>query len=241
MKASGENFFDAWAIYQEVLDRNYMFHDEIYEGVGQFFAGRYGNRPFSLLDLGCGSARHLAKALGGRSVKAYAGYDLSAQALAHARINLAVLGCPVELCQGDLLEGLRASEDSIDLIFCSFALHHLSSTDKSSFFQSACRRLNEHGMLLVIDTMRAEDENLPVYLDRYCAWVRATWRALSPQELGALCDHVRNNDLPETPSTLCSMAVDGGFAQGIELDHFGWHHTFFFEKKAALHDIARPV
>ena len=230
-QAAGENFFDTWTIYEEVLDRNYMFHDEIYRGVQRFLANRYGTRLFTILDLGCGSARHLAEALHGRSVRAYVGYDLSAEALHQARSNLASLGCPVELCQGELLAGLGASDKPFDLIFCSFALHHLSSADKAHFFKSAYHRLTENGRLLLIDTTREEDENLPGYLDRYCGWLRAEWKALPPEAQDAICDHIRNNDFPETPSALQVMAAAAGFARGVELNRFRWHRSLSFEKK----------
>ena len=65
-KAGANNFFDEWSVYDQVLDYNYMHHDDIYRDVQGFLADRYENRPFSLLDLGCGSARHLARALKGR-------------------------------------------------------------------------------------------------------------------------------------------------------------------------------
>ncbi|MBL8252822.1 MAG: hypothetical protein JNJ76_04380 [Candidatus Competibacter sp.] len=59
-EATIKEFFDAWAIYDQVLDHNYMFHREIYQDVGRVIARRYAERPFAVLDLGCGSARHLA-------------------------------------------------------------------------------------------------------------------------------------------------------------------------------------
>jgi SAM-dependent methyltransferase len=104
-KTVANNFFDEWSIYDQVLDHNYMYHDEIYGDVRRILADRYETRPFMLLDLGCGSARHLARALQGRPVSRYVGYDLSDVALAHARRNLTGLGCPVDLRRGDLLGG----------------------------------------------------------------------------------------------------------------------------------------
>jgi SAM-dependent methyltransferase len=92
-KTVANNFFDEWSIYDQVLDHNYMYHDEIYGDVRRILADRYETRPFMLLDLGCGSARHLARALQGRPVSRYVGYDLSDVALAHARRNLTGLGC----------------------------------------------------------------------------------------------------------------------------------------------------
>lgn len=234
-KAAGEeSFFDAWSIYEQVLDRNYMFHDEIYRDVQRFLAERYEARLFKVLDLGCGSARHLAMALRGRSVERYLGYDLSLEALTHAKRNLSFLACPVELRQGDLLDGLSSGGAQFDLIFSSFALHHLRSADKASFFKLAQPRLHEDGLLMMIDTVREEDESLSVYLDRYWAWLRAEWKALSLESRDAFCDHIQNNDFPETRSSLQTMATVAGFGGCLELNRFGWHRTLCFENKSSF-------
>ena len=230
-KAAGKSFFDEWSIYDQVLDHNYMYHDEIYRDVQHIFAERYRSRPFALLDLGCGSARHLAAALQGRSVSRYVGYDLSDAALAHAKRNLARLGCPVELRQGDLLEGLRTSGEEFNVIFTSFALHHLASGQKSVFFESAYARLNEDGILLLIDTLRNDGEDRALYLDRYCAWLRSACKTLSQDALDFLCAHVRSNDFPETAAALDAMAIAAGFSRHVKINRFRWHHTLLFERR----------
>ena len=181
-KSRTDGFFDEWSIYDEVLACNAMRHDEIFADVRRFLAGCYGDRSFAILDLGCGSARHLARAVKGRSLSAYVGYDLSDTALTHAKRNLADLGCPVDLRNGDLIEGVRNFRDRCDVIFSSFALHHLTSVRKMEFFASAYRRLKRDGICLVIDTMRDEGEDLSTYLDRYCAWLRKRCPSL-PEEV----------------------------------------------------------
>ena len=231
VKNIADNFFDEWSIYDQVLDHNYMHHDEIYRDLQRFFADRFDDRPFTLLDLGCGSARHLARALKGRSIGRYVGYDLSDVGLAHAKQNLASLGCPVELHQGDLLKWLRNGGEKFTVIFTSFALHHLASAEKELFFQSAHERLGKEGILLLIDTMRGDGEERPVYLDRYCAWLRSACETLSPPALDLLCDHVRGNDFPETSATLSAMAIRGGFDRGVEITRMGWHRTWCFARK----------
>ena len=35
-------FFDAWSLYDQVLDCNYMFHNELYQGVESLLARHYG-------------------------------------------------------------------------------------------------------------------------------------------------------------------------------------------------------
>jgi len=231
VKNIADNFFDEWSVYDQVLDHNYMHHDEIYRDLQRFFADRFDDRPFTLLDLGCGSARHLARALKGRSIGRYVGYDLSDVGLAHAKQNLASLGCPVELHQGDLLKWLRNGGEKFTVIFTSFALHHLAFAEKERFFQSAQERLSQDGMLLLIDTMREEGEERPVYLDRYSAWLRSACETLAPAALDLLCNHIRDNDFPETPTEINAMATRAGFGRGVKITRIGWHRTWCFARK----------
>src|SRR5215510_7626840 len=230
-KGVADDFFHEWSIYDQVLDHNYMHHDEIYRDVQRFLAYHYGQRPFALLDLGCGSARHLARALQGCSVNRYIGYDLADTALAEPARNLAGFDCPVELHKGDLLSGLRATGEKFDVVFTSFALHHLAYGEKSVFFQSAYKRLNEDGVLLFIDTMRDDDEDRELYLDRYCAWLRSRCKTLSAEALDLLCAHIRSSDFPETTAVVQGMATDAGFRRRVEMNRFGWHHTWCFHKR----------
>src|SRR5581483_9859429 len=236
-------FFDQVSFYEQVLDCNYMFHDEIYRGVSLLLAGYFGDRPFSVLDLGCGSARHLSRALAGRFVRVYKGYDLAEAPLAAARRNVSAVGCRVDLRHGDLVEALRNETTGFDLIFCGFSLHHLTAEEKAAFFRVAHLRLNTGGMLLIVDPAREEDEPLPIYLDHYCDWIRAEWKAMPMAAIDAICDHIRNNDYPETSRDLRAIAAESGFDRARELERFGWHHTWAFEKafssRVAIHP-AKP-
>ncbi len=229
-KTSAGDFFDEWSIYDQILTHNYMHHDEIFEDVKHFLAERYGNTPFNILDLGCGSALHVARALKGRSLSGYLGYDLSDTALVHAKRNLRSLDCPVELRRGDLLDGVKGSSESFNVIFSSFALHHLSSVQKAEFFAAAYRRLSRHGICLVIDTMRDDDEDRSTYLDRYCAWLGSRCTSLSSEALEHVSAHIRTNDFPENDKELEEMAVRAGFARKIEISRYQWHHGWCFSK-----------
>jgi SAM-dependent methyltransferase len=231
MTAVANDFFDEWSVYDQVLDHNYMHHDEIYLDVQRVLADHYDNRPVAIVDLGCGSARHLARALQGRSISRYIGYDLSDVALEHAARNLAGVGWWREFRRSDLLDGLRTRRDKFDLIFTSFALHHLTSAEKSVFFQCAYERLNETGMLLLIDTMRDDGEDRELYLERYCAWLRSKCKTLSEQACDLLCTHIRNNDFPETGAALDAMATRAGFNPHVEVSNFRWHHAWCFTIK----------
>ena len=228
--AVNNDFFDEWSVYDHVLNQNCMHHDEIYQDVRRSIAERYARQDFTVLDLGCGSARHLVQALRGRSIHRYIGYDLSDVALAHAAKNLAALGAPIELRQGDLLNGLNLETEQFDLIFSSFALHHLSAERKAVFFQSAYPRLRDTGMLLIIDTMRDDGEDRQVYLDRYCSWLSAECKTLSADALDLLFAHIRRNDFPETTALMAAIASDAGFHAPVEVSRVRWHHAWRFDR-----------
>src|SRR5689334_19844202 len=233
MGRESARFFAEWSTYEQVLDNDYMFHAAIYRGVERHLANYFAARPISILDLGCGSARHFSAALAGRTISEYRGYDLSEAALAEARQNLAGVGCQVDLRRGDLLEALKDENGAFDLIFCGFSLHHLTADAKTEFCRLAHRRLKTDGMLLVIDPAREEDEPRPVYLDHYCGWIREDWKAMSPDAVGAICEHIRTTDYPETARDLRGIAAEAGFDRTRELERFRWHHTWSFEKVRA--------
>lgn len=224
-------FFDAWSLYDQILDYNYMFHDELYESVKNLLDRQYSDRPLRILDLGCGSARHFAPVLKQQKIEYYCGYDLSEIAIAEATQNLDFLQGVMELQSGDLLTGLKETTETFDLIFSSFALHHLSLSEKSQIFALAFDKLNESGVLLLIDITRSETENLTQYFEHYSAWIQSEWTAIAQSGKESIYEHIRNHDFPETVSSLQAMAHQAGFGTGDEISHFRWHRALSFEKK----------
>lgn len=223
-------FFNAsWSVYDIALERNYMFHREIYaEVLRQLQACPVGR--YALLDLGCGSARYLAAALAQHPPQRYVGVDLAATALAEAGHLLRPLGFDVELRQGDLLGAIQQTPDgSFDVVFAGFAIHHLLETEKQTFFHHARRVLKPGGFFLMPDAVRHEDETRELYLERYVRNLRETWTALSPEQAGGVIEHITGQDFPETPSTLARLAREAGFARAEELNRFGHHATWRFD------------
>jgi SAM-dependent methyltransferase len=225
---SGE-LFDLWDTYHKVVVSDYMSHRALGACVRQVLASHFSGRTFSILDLGCGDASVFAPILQGFTPAAYKGVDLSEKALTLAKPNLAALACSVELAHGDMLSALDV-EQSYDLIYSSFVLHHLATSEKAQFFRLAAQRLAPNGLLLLIDAVREEDETLPVYLDNYCSWVRTAWQGLSDAEKDAVHDHLVNNDRPETASVLEAQARAAGLTAVAGGAKYGWHRLMCFAR-----------
>ena len=88
----------------------------------------------TLLDLGCGSGRLLARLARGRPDVRLVGLDLSEPMLETGRAMLARegLGERVELRRGDITDFESEVPDRLDVVSCNFALHHLPDAGHAS-------------------------------------------------------------------------------------------------------------
>jgi SAM-dependent methyltransferase len=220
-------FFQVWDTYAKVVAANYMFHRELGEGIKTALRERFSGRPFSVLDLGCGDAATFAPLLEGLSLKSYQGVDLSEAALALAKKNLSLLSCPVELTQADFMQAL-AEAPKQDVIYTSFALHHLTTDRKADFFQLAAQKLDPGGLLLLVDVAREEGESLTEYLQNYCSWLRQSMSGLEAGEQEQICDHLVNNDMPEPYSRLRTQAEAAGLKPLPGSTPHKWHRLMSF-------------
>jgi SAM-dependent methyltransferase len=224
-----KSFFDTWQTYRKVVAANYMYHIEIMADIERILRTQFAAGRFSFLDLGCGDAATLAPLLERMALQSYKGVDLSQAALALAADNLKALTCPVELVERDILAALQTDATEYDVIYSSFALHHLSTSDKAAFFRFVSQRLKDGGIFVLSDVMREAGESLPVYLHNYCDWLRSGWSTLDAEELAAICDHIQNNDQPETLSELQTLAQAAGFSDAATVARYRWHHVVRFQ------------
>lgn len=227
---SATAFFDTWQTYRKVVAANYMYHTEIKAHIDRLLRAQFASRRFSFLDLGCGDAATLAPLLTSMTVEHYKGVDLSETALALAAENLKSLSCPVELARRDILAALEADTGLYDVVYTSFALHHLSTEQKAEFFRLVAQRLEKDGLLLLTDVVREDDESLPVYLGRYCDQIHRDWSVLDAEEKASICDHIQNNDRPETFAELQALAQAAGLADAAAVARYGWHRVLWFQR-----------
>ena len=225
---SVSTFFNAWEVYDQVLDNDYMFHDEVHRDLQAFLAENFSQQPFSVLDLGCGSARHMAATLCKFRPDLVVGYDISSVALEYADKELAATGAEVRVCEGDLLEALTLEEKPFDLIFAGYALHHLESLKKQRFFKLASKLLTPSGVLVVLDMVRESDEEREAFLSGYCQWVADDWNELSDVAVTGIREHVMSSDYPETYDDLAAMADTAGLNKTQRISCYGCHQLLAF-------------
>lgn len=211
-----EFFSQQWRLYQKVLANNYMGHRELYKVLHDRLV-TFRQTPFKMLDLGCGDACFIARALEGTAIAAYTGIDLSEVALEIARENLAAIPAEITLIPGDFSECLskRVTKESerFDLIFTSFALHHLNLAQKEAIVDRIADLLAVDGRFILIDVIRSPGENREPYIDRYLDNVRRDWSLLEAREVTMVEDHMRSSDFPETQETWVKFAGKYGLTQ----------------------------
>ena len=82
--------------------------------------------------------------------------------------------------------------------------------------------------------MREPDETLSLYLDNYCQWLREEWLEFDEQDLTAIIQHIRHNDMPETAAILSALAEAAGFGPATSICHLTWHQALAFSKKPLI-------
>ena len=220
-------FRKSWSLYDAIVERNYMYHQEIYGCVAARLAARRNDGAYALLDLGCGNARFLSPCLQTAPPSRYEGVDLSAAALDEARDHLRHVA-NVTLRHEDMLRAVQESKSSFDVIFTGFAVHHLDSTSKQALFHACAHRLTPGGELILVDVVREEGQTRAQYLEKYLAMMRSEWIGLPADQIEEACEHVSAFDFPETLSELTRMAAESSLKDVHLLASHAQHHALSF-------------
>lgn len=199
-----DNYFkENWKAYQGVLAGDHLEHRLLYSGVVQECQKLKGVN-YSLLDLGCGDCQYLGelfRQVGQEFIpSSYTGVDLSGTALQVAPTNLVRALRPESftLVEKDMLSFLQASApQSYDVVFSSFAVHHLSVPDKLAVVAAVARALKPGGMFLFIDVFRRDGQNRSEYMEEYIQHILNEWTACTPEQRQVVVQHVTHYDFPE--------------------------------------------
>jgi len=212
---SKEFFSRQWQVYEKILEHDYMGHREIYQVLQETFLVFFKSVPINILDLGCGDARFISKALLKSNINSYYGIDLSPVALEIAKTNMQLVGCQNTFRQGNFypLERLLSQKNSFNCILSSFAIHHLSSLQKELHIGEIYRILQPGGIFFLIDIVLREKEDRNAYMLRYLQEIKENWSLLSTDDYEMLENHITSSDYPESLEVFREMGLNNHFDQ----------------------------
>jgi len=226
-----EDFFSkSWAVYQKILSANYMFHNEF---VGLTIAALQAiNRPIHLLDIGCGDAIPILPLLNSCNVQSYTGYDISDRVLQECAANLSTVSFPVNLYCGSM-EKLLADESGVfDVVYSSYAIHHLQDEAKASLYKRIAELLKAEGSFIYTDVYREEGESLSDYRKAYSDNINTYWNELNPEDKKEVIHHLNQFDFPAQEGYMLQKAAEAGF--GILALQNVKRHCFIHLKKKSF-------
>ncbi|MFN5514278.1 MAG: class I SAM-dependent methyltransferase [Cyanobacteriota bacterium] len=215
------DFFNAWSVYQQVFEHNYLDHRQIAQCLNQFLQENV-REPLTALDLGCGDGVFSRRVFEGANLSAYCGVDLAEQALARAEENLQGVAPRLFFETAEITEFMAQTEQTFDLILASFCLHHLDAEQKQTFLSQARNRLNPRGRLIWVDIFRQEGQSRENYLARYQDIIQTHWREVDEAVKTAAFSHMAQSDYPETVSTWRTWAETLGYEIGDKLYDGAW-------------------
>jgi len=226
--AALEQFQKQWATYQKMVDHDPLSHEEVGAILHRALAAL--PKPFDFLDIACGDAGQMKRALEGTKARHYRGIDLSEPALELAAKNLAGAPFAVELDDGDFVKALSDQPTPTDVAWCGLSIHHLPTDGKRRLLEAICGSTREEAM--IYEPTLAEGEDREAYLARFRRVNRPAWTFLTDEEWGQIEHHVTTCDLPESAATWLALGREAGFAKAsqIFIDPTGFYGLYRYER-----------
>ncbi len=225
--AALEHFQQQWATYQKLVDVDALAHKE----VGAILHGALLvlPAPFAFLDIACGDAGQMRRALSGTKARHYHGIDLSEPALELAAKNLAGVPFEVELDHRDFVTALTKRPEPADAAWCGLSIHHLSTDGKRDLLRAIRGATSTFSM--IYEPTRLEGESRDGYLARFRRVNRPAWTFLSDEEWAQIDHHVTTCDYPETSATWVALGPEAGFATACEVfcDPTGFYRVYRYD------------
>lgn len=206
--AALEQFQKQWATYQKLVDSDALSHREV--GAILHDALVSITTPFAFLDIACGDAGQMRRALLGTKIRHYHGVDLSEPALELAAKNLAGVPFAVELDQRDFVDALERRPEPADAAWCGLSLHHLATDGKGELFKAVHGSTSK--MLMIYEPTLGPGEDREAYLDRFRRVNRPAWPFLTDEEWRQIDHHCTTCDFPESEATWLRLGREAGFS-----------------------------
>lgn len=229
--AAVDLFQKSWRVYQDIIEHNYMFHREISAACRTMLQNFQPGQRLRILDLGCGDASMVFPLLAPDRIAFYLGCDLSQPALDIADAALETEQIPHNLICDDMLRmAANQADASADIVFSSYAIHHLQSAQKECMLREIERVLAPGGRFVLIDIFREPSEDRAAYLNNYLSVLRSHWKQLAPEAMDLVIAHATTFDFPEHPDFYHAQTSKYGLAAGQCLTKQTWHEAWCYTK-----------
>lgn len=206
-------YFNAnWQPYKDSVKKNMLFHKEMFLALNQFLKQNMEGRDFSFVDVGCGDCSSIEPVLIDKPITKYIGIDAAEDVLKMASSNLAKLSCDKKFISEDMTTAINRLSSPVDLIFTSYAVHHLSSQQKFDFILNCKNKLTPNGFLLMVDGVREKNQTRDEWLNALEARFKLIHPEMTDDELINRMGHPRADDFPEEISVLDSIANKQGWS-----------------------------
>ncbi len=225
--AALEQFQRQWTTYQKLVDSDALSHREV--GNILHHTLKAMQQPFAFLDIACGDAGQMKRALGETRIRHYHGIDLSEPALALAAKNLAGVPFEVELDHRDFVAALTKRSGPADAAWCGLSIHHLDTEGKLSLLKAI------HGStsktLMIYEPTLADGEDRDAYLRRFRSVNRPAWPFLTKDEWEQIDHHVTTCDFPESAASWLDLGRKAGFskASAVFADPTGFYRIYRYD------------
>lgn len=186
-----------WQRYRSSVEHNTLYHREMLSALRQFLKVNMQGRAFSFVDVGCGDSSTIAPILADTSVKKYIGIDAAADVLKMAANSMMPLKCEKQFIADDMTNAINQLVSPVDIIYTSYAVHHLSATDKMSFIADCKRQLVPGGFLLMVDIVRRKNQTRDECLSALERRMQITIPNVTAEEITERMQHPRADDFPE--------------------------------------------
>lgn len=223
-------FIRNWEIYQKVIKQNYMKHKELGKASQKHLQDYSQYTPIRMLDIGCGDAKQISEQIKPLNLVAYTGFDLSEQATQIAFKNFAVFDIKAEFQIGRMEELIKTDQGTYNVIYSSFAIHHLTDDKKAEIIQDCYAKLDKRGLFILIDIKRQPKQSIEEYKKSYAQWISEDWHALNEDEKDAIIDHLNSCDIPVETKSYVEYAQYAGFNLLEEVNVDSRHALLAFEK-----------
>ncbi|KTC79154.1 putative methyltransferase [Legionella cherrii] len=206
MTNASEYFNENWQRYQSALKNNTLYHREMLQALQKFLSTHIGNRTFCFVDVGCGDSSTVLPVLAATPIKKYIGIDAAQNVLKMAENTLASLNCEKEFIADNMTSALPRLTASVDVIYTSYAVHHLSLDEKERFIAVCKQKLNPNGFLLMVDGVRKQNQTRDEWLDALQSRMLESNPEIDGDEIIVRMEHPRADDYPEEIETFSQIA-----------------------------------